>query len=887
MINMRIRANNLTVLNWNADGLAQKELEFKEFIREHQVDVALVTETHLKPAIAIRVPGYAIYRSDRLTGAKGGTAVIIKRSIDHQPIELPPPNTLETTGIQVTTRRGKLRLIAAYRPPTRAFDIADVENIFRTNESTLLAGDLNAKHQNWNCRTNNAAGNKLQRFADRNNVIIDGPVDPTHTPHNGAVRSVLDIVVAKNLPWDHTMLTVNDMSSDHDPVLIELTGEFEKHVPVKHTIAWPAFQEHLKQNYGKITRIDNIRELQERVVHITDKITRAYDFAKNPRPTRELRPRLPAELYNLIREKNRARRRHHRTLAPEDRRAKNALQEKVKVALAENRNENWARKLEAIEHGADIWRLKRALGRSKRAPVPPIHGANGMNFADGEKAEAFADSLEAQCTPVFDNANLDFVGNVEKTVRRSLARPPTDAIPCTSPGEVEEIIRQLRRRKAPGPDKITNEMLQNAPKKIAAALANIFNAALRLRYFPPAWKRATVVMILKPKENPAFPQNYRPISLLPTMGKILETIIKNRLQKIVDDLNIVPAEQYGFRAGHSTTDQVVRLTTNAVYSFNIKQHTGALFFDISKAFDKVWHGGLLWKMLQANIPKSTVAMISSYLRHRTFRVQINGHSSEERSAEAGVPQGSVLAPLLFTIFTRDTPRTARTQLYLYADDTALTTRAKQPAIIHKNLQNAASELERWFSRWRFKVNPAKSRAIILTRKRLPEMETVKIFGEDIPWVKQVKYLGVTMDTRLTWKHHVTEKLAAAQRALCSIYALINRSSRLNLKIKKNLYIMALRPIVTYAAPVWAQASRTQKQRIQRYQNKTLRMITNAPWFVRNANIHADLEIPLIDEYLTQLTEEYRDRVANHVNENVAELIEQGLPGRHMRPLDTL
>jgi Reverse transcriptase (RNA-dependent DNA polymerase) len=301
---------------------------------------------------------------------------------------------------------------------------------------------------------------------------------------------------------------------------------------------------------------------------------------------------------------------------------------------------------------------------------------------------------------------------------------------------MKEILRRLKKKKAPGPDGIPNMALRLLPKKGIAHLVAIANASLRLRYFPAKWKEADVVVLLKPGKSANFPQNYRPISLLPTMGKIMEKIILTRLDREVEALELIQPEQFGFRSQHSTTHQALRVVEQITRGFGRREATGALFLDISKAFDKVWHQGLLWKMLNAGISLAMVQLIHSFLRRRSFRVKLPSCRSTSRPILSGVPQGSVLAPRLFNIYVSDVPKTVGTSQALYADDTAILASGRNAESVSRRLQTAVDALEDWYVEWRFDVNPEKSTAVVFQRRRLLPGPALQMYGRRIPWTNQ-------------------------------------------------------------------------------------------------------------------------------------------------------
>ena len=192
--------------------------------------------------------------------------------------------------------------------------------------------------------------------------------------------------------------------------------------------------------------------------------------------------------------------------------------------------------------------------------------------------------------------------------------------------------------------------MKNLPPKAIRLMTIIFNAIVIIQYFPKPWKLAQIKMLPKPGKDPHQTAFYRPISLLPVFSKILEKIIYDRIKPIIETKKLIPDHQFGFRNKHSTIEQMHRLINEIIIALENKEYCTALFMDIEKAFDKINHENLL-ETIRKQLPEQIHQLIKSYLSNRTFVIKIKDTYSEVEDIKAGVPQGSVLGPILYTLYT--------------------------------------------------------------------------------------------------------------------------------------------------------------------------------------------------------------------------------------------
>ncbi len=278
----------------------------------------------------------------------------------------------------------------------------------------------------------------------------------------------------------------------------------------------------------------------------------------------------------------------------------------------------------------------------------------------------------------------------------------------------------------------------------------------------------------------------------------------------------------------------------------------------------------------------------SKFHHRShIHVQVGSTHSTPRRSSAGVPQGSPLSPILFNIYISDIPTHPNIHTALFADDTVIFAADQYLNTTRNLIQGHLTTIETWCKKWKIKINPSKSISKVFTLRFPAFPPPLKFDSTTIPWCSTtapIRYLGVLMDTRLTWKDHVTSKVNEANRRLGILRPIINRHSTLKVHSALIIYKAILRPLLTYACPVWCNAAPTTINKIQIFQNKVLRIAVNAPWFISNANLHKDLAIEPVLTYITKLSHTFFQNLpsvagASHFNLGKEHPIEPRLRNR--------
>ncbi|GBP64657.1 Probable RNA-directed DNA polymerase from transposon X-element [Eumeta japonica] len=361
----------------------------------------------------------------------------------------------------------------------------------------------------------------------------------------------------------------------------------------------------------------------------------------------------------------------------------------LKRILNNDRNVRFQAYLESLDPtAATDYSLWKATKKIKRPTVnsPPLRKPDGSwARSDHERVDAFAEHL----TNVFKPHPYEGPPEHEKMVMecsREAAAESTMPKKYTTK-EVRRVIQKANTKKSPGYDLITNKILKELPNSGVRLMTEIYNAMTKLQFIPPQWKVAQIIMLLKPGKQPEDPKSYRPISLLPIPSKIYESLLLLRILPLVEQHKIIPDHQFGFRRKHATVDQIHRLINEIDKSFESKEYCASVFLDISQAFDRVWHEGLLFK-IKSSLPNYICQILESFIQNRRFVVQHGEALSRLCDINAGVPQGSVLGPLLYLIYTSDLPTSDCITTGTFADDTAILASHQDPAEASKSYRMA-------------------------------------------------------------------------------------------------------------------------------------------------------------------------------------------------------
>ena len=415
--------------------------------------------------------------------------------------------------------------------------------------------------------------------------------------------------------------------------------------------------------------------------------------------------------------------------------------------------DNLAKKLNnPLLQAKTYWSILKTFYNDKKIPhIPPLLVDDKFVTDIQKKANVFNKFFAEQCTPLNNNSSLP-VNQLFLTHSRLMSLDFDE-------DELLLIIRALNINKAHGHDDISIRMIKICDKSLIKPLMLIFKKSIRFSYYPDIWKKSNVIPVHK-RNDKRLVNNYRPISLLPVLGKIFEKIIFNKIYNYLSKENLLNRNQSGFRPSDSCINQLLAITHEIFEAFdcNPSLEVRSVFLDISKAFDNVWYKGLIYKIKSMGISGELLNLLENYLSDRYQGVVLNDQTSSWTPVLAGVPQGSILGPLLFLIYINDLPNELQSNAKLFADDTCLFAVADDKNVCANILNNDLLTICKWSFNWKMLFNPDPKKPVqevLFSRKKQVQIHpTISLNNVEVERVPFQKHLGFILDEKLNFNQHI-------------------------------------------------------------------------------------------------------------------------------------
>ena len=551
-----------------------------------------------------------------------------------------------------------------------------------------------------------------------------------------------------------------------------------------------------------------------------------------------IRPTDPPWMHNIIRNHIRRRRRSYikacKTNNPNHWNTYNSIRNKTNTLVRKAKHTHNTKMADTLKHhlsqhkSTDYWKLLKGFIKptSSSSSIPTLYHNDNSYESNKEKADILNTFFQAQTLLDDTNKNIpnfDISNNIPKLNNINIETK-----------EVTDALNILKSGKATGPDTINNIVLKELSKELSKPLCDLFNYSLRISKVPRQWKLAHVCAIHK-KKDPHDVSNYRPISLLSAISKVLERIIHKHIFNFFHENNFISSFQSGFVPNDFTVNQLTYMYHSFSKALDEGKEVRAIFCDISKAFDRVWHKGLLYKLERSGISSSLLLWFENYLSNRTQCVVLSGSSSSTVPIMAGVPQGSILGPLLFIVYINDIVSEIGSAIRLFADDTTLYVIVDDPQHAAFRLNSDLKKINEWASTWLVTFNPEKTESLLITRKHIkPHHPPIFMNNIQIQEVDTHKHLGITFSNNGTWHEHIKD---ITKKAWTRINALRSLKFTLDRHSLETVYTSFIRPTLEYADVVWDNITQAEEEELEKIQTEALRIITGATRLVSIQNLY--------------------------------------------------
>ena len=855
------KQKGLKMIHLNIRSLLKKIDQLRTILEGSNIEIFTLSETWLHSKVdthMIQIQGYTAYRLDRetmnanLTTKRGGGLVTYVKNTSLDVYVKDAENTstkdIEIQWFKIKRKNTKtITLANVYRPPNGNLDraIKTIEKGLRAlvqpNDETVILGDFNIDYKN-----KSSPKFKKIKFFERANALEQ--MICTTTRNSKTSSTILDMVFT-NMKYIKEAGTLDSFLSDHQPIFllkkkVKTTGRQEQQ-----------FEGRSYRHYNKQQFIDNVKAQKWDYFYDAADPMEAWDEmlgiinreANKQCPVRKykIKHNKPCWLTNEILEQMKDRdyfyQKAKRTKSEDDwniaRFHRNQANFNVRRAKADYIKEQ----LKCNEgNGAKFWRIIKQVMPSKKGSrnTPPISICRNHDDAvEIDKVADFMNEYFVNLGVPKNNINSANHQNISKKVRALNTTPPLGSTSPITNGaesndkldfqkvtkrEVETLIRKINVSKSSGVALLSSRLLKDSFQAVSDKLTYLFNLSITQGIFPTQWKKALVIPIPK-VGNPKTAENYRPISLLPLPGKLLEKVIHSQLSCYLEDNDLLSDNQFGFRRQRSTSLAISQLLNQVYTNINKSAITAAIYIDFSKAFNCVQHATLIRKLSEFNLSKNIISWITSYLYGREQRTLANNVYSSYLPVGQGVPQGSVLGPLLYIIYANDIIKKIQNSGFtFYADDTVLYSKKKSLRLAQRELQEDLDGLSEWCINNDIYINVEKTKTMFFGSKaRMNKIALPEFYINNtvLQRTQAYTYLGIKLDEQLSLETHanlVVKKVSQKVFQMTKIRPLLTKKAAL--LVYKNMIL----PILEYGDIFLHSASQKIRKKLQTLQNKALK-----------------------------------------------------------------
>lgn len=826
----------------NINSLVKHIDELRVLLSEFSVDILAINETKLDESIKsseLHIPGYEFIRRDRSRNG-GGVGFYIKSSNSYVVRSDLNVFNLENLIIEIRKPNSRPFLIATwYRPPCSPTDLFSSYESFIDKVDSLdleyyLLGDLNC---NLASSTPDANTRHLLEISDLYglNQLINEPTRVTESS-----STLIDLIFTNHADKVSCSGVSHIGISDHSLVYVYRKLSSDLSSKGHSYISYRNFRNFNRDNFrNEISQQDwSFDESEDPNLVWSNWKTKFLRVVNSHAPIRTRRaklnnsPWINSVLKNDMRCRDAAKKKAIKTKNPHDwanyRKLRNKINNNVKTTKASYYHNsliqsegNSRRTWKTINHLMSR-RQNNQLVKEVKVNDISICNSNEISNTFNEHFSTIGPRLAREIPSTSDEVST-YLNNFPENFNKFSFRPTTSSIVFTH-------LNRLSKTKSTGLDNISAKLIRECADIISGPLCDLFNKSLMSGIFPDDWKCARVIPLFKQGESLDL-NNYRPISVISVVAKVFERIVYDQLYNFLSNEGIISKQQSGFRSLHSTVSALLEATDSWAFNIDRGYVNAVVFLDLKKAFDTVDHEILLTKMNQYGIQGKSLDWFKSYLTNRTQRCSVNGCLSDFTTLKCGVPQGTILGPLLFLIYINDLPNCLSFSVpRMYADDTHITYAGSDLHLIQSSISHDLEKLSKWLVSNKLTLNATKTEFMLIgSRQRLSTLsDTLELSIDNVPIekVSSVKSLGIYVDENLTWYLHVDKlckKIASAIGAIKRVKPFLPQSTLIS------IYNSLVQPHFDYCSLVWGNCGKTLSNKLQKLQNRAARVITSSSY----------------------------------------------------------
>ncbi len=853
MMQMTMVQNNMMskILQLNSRGWTTKKELIVQLIHELSPQIICMQETWTQKDTLPRVPAYHSYGINRQNRLGGGVAILVSNHICSKVIRYDTGNDIEIVSVEVIINRTRIAVSNVYlAKPTFAsiqcFD-SHIAMLSEVYEHQFICGDFNTHHHHWSADTHvsTPVGHALNAAFNKSGlVLLNTPGLATWYSDSNACSSVIDLslITRDLLKISSPVWTIADSAiSDHCALVTELTlpNSSDKRVPSPPHITWHhmrdwadwtnACQQPLtewlhdhKTSHSSLD--DHVASFNSLILELAKRVI----GEKRVFTTSKLWWHGDESLQALIKASRKARRIYQRTRRNADRIAANRARKMCQQALCKAKKASWDKLCERIGNAQDpksFWSLFKKSCGSSMTPMPSLLTPDGPVVAAADKANVlnshFVSVSKAPATrpPHVKQYLQHHRADFDRMAEMSSTGLNSDIIEDELHAQLLELAKHCN--KSPGADRINTQMLIHGGEAMRQCLLFLFNLSYQQGTLPSAWKIAKVHPILKPDKDAADASSYRPISILSVVGKLLERVIHARLQKTAHEQSWFSPHQSAFRKGHSTLDHVTRLCSDIWNAFEKGETLTLVLLDIQKAFDTSWRDAIRTKLHKLGLRGNMLWWLDDFLNGRKQFTVVNNEESNLEAVDEGIPQGSVLSPLLFLLLIDDICSDVSGDKALFADDVAIWLSSSDEEDMDTKLTTDLARVYQWGRDTDFTFSTSKSTVTRFSKTGAMQLPVVMLGGNQLPVDPCPKYLGIKLDTSLSFKDHIDYITDKCSKRLPLLTRLCGQRMGIRCGQALNLYKLTIRPLMDYGSQLWAGQRQSLIKPLERIQRQAL------------------------------------------------------------------